>query len=122
MRISDWSSDVCSSDLLPAAGVGARIAPNALPLHLCAPALAGAFGFCRSGGGRPPRAIIANRPFLQPPCPALPWSPTLCPTPTARRTSPHASATSQPPSGSAARGLLAARYLTLSPNTPTAHH
>src|SRR3546814_5372911 len=54
--------------LFRSAGVGARIAPNALPMHLCAPALAGAFGFCRSGGGRAPRAIIASRPLLQSPC------------------------------------------------------
>src|SRR3546814_7345876 len=56
MRISDWSSDVCSSDLpFPAAS-------DAVPAPLAAlfaaegaatrDALSARFGFCHSGGGR----------------------------------------------------------------------
>src|SRR5690606_16157986 len=133
---------------LPPAGVGARIAPIALPAHLRAPAQAGAFAFCGGGfsrelvwmpgqadeqlavdaaptragrgGGLTRHAIIADRPQLQPPCPATPSLPTPCPTQTARCTWATWWVTSRPTSGCGRGAWPAVRCITSAPTTPTA--
>src|SRR3546814_11414156 len=46
MRISDWSSDVCSSDLLPEAG------------HAAQPAVVGREAFQRLAPGEPERPLV----------------------------------------------------------------
>src|SRR3546814_6163433 len=70
MRISDWSSDVCSSDLAAAGGAGARRTDRCQPASRGAAHQAGAARSARSrlararpvGVGKPRRALRHRRP------------------------------------------------------------
>src|SRR6266487_6031065 len=54
----DWSSDVCSSDLMPAAEVDAMLAAGPARRHYN-PGLAGVLGLLAELGSRPPLAYFA---------------------------------------------------------------
>src|SRR3546814_4285467 len=66
LRISDWSSDVCSSDLLPPAGRGSGAAGPAPAQRRCAAALLrdrpGAFPRRRTSPARPARGREGRSP------------------------------------------------------------
>src|SRR3546814_11139520 len=106
MRISDWSSDVCSSDfLLRAAGHPARRQadrqrPSRHPHRQAAPALPGLHAVAAAVGMTQPRAPIPAPPLPAPPPPAPP--PLLLPldhppAPYPEPTHSHTSATSATP-------------------------